>query len=70
MACTCIESVNTFLAQSNTQIHLPMFVVGGTPKPFVETIKLDEKKRGKPVKMFATFCPFCGLAYEPKEPVK
>ena len=29
----------------------------------IETMKLDEKKRGKPIKVFATFCPFCGSKY-------
>ncbi len=66
MNCNCIETVNAELATRNTQIHLPMFVIGGDPKPFVETIKLDETKRVKPVKMFASFCPFCGEKYAAK----
>ncbi len=65
MACSCIEVVNAELASRNTQIHLPMFVVRGTPKPFVETIKLDDKKRGKPIAVFASYCPFCGIQYTP-----
>ncbi|UQD69244.1 hypothetical protein JEY40_24830 [Bradyrhizobium japonicum] len=55
--CDCIEKTNTHLAQHNTKIMLPWV---GPKLPFVETIKLDEKKRGKPVKMFASHCPFCG----------
>lgn len=62
--CDCIETVNAKLAEHNAQILLPMFVLGGGPKrPFIETTKLDEKKRGKPPAMFATFCPFCGKPY-------
>lgn len=65
MTCVCVETVDAELVKHNSRLHLPMFVMGGSkPKPFVETIKLDEKKRGKPVKMFATFCPFCGVKYE------
>ncbi len=62
--CECISTVNEHLAKHNAQLLLPMFVVrGSTQRPFVETTKLDEKKRGKPPAMFATFCPFCGEKY-------
>ncbi len=64
MSCECIAEVNKKLAERNTQILLPMFVMKGPVVPFVETRKLNEKKRGKPVAMFASFCPFCGLKYE------
>lgn len=65
MSCECIEVVNKELAEHNTQILLPMFTVGdNVRRPFVETAKLDDKKRGKPLAMFATFCPFCGMRYE------
>lgn len=62
--CNCIDEVNAKLAEHNAQILLPMFVGGGGPKrPFIETTKLDEKKRGKPPALFATVCPFCGAKY-------
>lgn len=69
--CSCIETVNAKLADRNTQVHLPWFVIGGgTPRPFVETIKVDEGKRGKPTKLFASFCPFCGVKYPEREAAK
>lgn len=58
--CNCIADTDAYLAQHNTKIHVPWV---GPQIPFVETIKLDEKKRGKPVKMFASHCPFCGEHY-------
>ena len=58
--CDCIARVNKFLAGHNSKIMLPML---GPQIPFVETQKLDEKKRGKPMMAFATFCPFCGEKY-------
>lgn len=61
MRCECIETVNAELAPRNTKIVIPMF---GPQRPFVETCKLDDKKRGKPVGLFASFCPFCGVKYE------
>lgn len=65
MACTCIEVVNARLKEHNAQILLPMFVSNGsTARPFIETTKLDEKKRGKPPSMLASYCPFCGAHYE------
>jgi hypothetical protein len=74
MACECIAEVNAKLAEHNAQVHVPMFIIGRKPgaepgpRVFVETIKLDEKRRGKPPALFATFCPFCGIRYEGKEP--
>lgn len=58
--CACIAEVDDFLKAKNTKILLPMF---GLQRPFVETVKADDKKRGKPVSMFASFCPFCGVKY-------
>jgi hypothetical protein len=70
MACGCIETVNSMLADRNTRLHLPIALsLGGgnydtTPRVFVETEQV-EKGRGKKkaVSMFATFCPFCGVLY-------
>jgi hypothetical protein len=58
--CGCIERTNAFLADHNTRITLPML---GPQLPFVLTEKVDDKKRGKPAFLFATYCPLCGEKY-------
>jgi len=35
----------------------------GEPKCVIHTMKVDDKKRGKPPSMLASFCPFCGERY-------
>lgn len=61
--CGCINRVNEHLAEFNTKIELPLWTNSGRLVPFVQTIKVDDKKRGKPKSMFASFCPFCGEEY-------
>lgn len=58
--CDCITRVNADLRAHNGKITLPLI---GRQQPFVQTNKLDEKKRGKVPLLFATFCPFCGSKY-------
>lgn len=58
--CDCITTANEFLAEHNTKIELPMWTSSGKRTPFVQTVKLDDKKRGKPKMIFASCCPFCG----------
>lgn len=60
VSCDCIARVNEKLAEHNSKIELPWF---GPQMPRVITRKKDDKKRGKPIHMFATFCPFCGTKY-------
>lgn len=67
MACTCIADVNKDLAEHNGQIVCTMF---GTSKAIVSTYKLDEKRRGKPPIMVASYCPFCGERYALDGPEK
>lgn len=64
MTCKCIETMDAALAEYNTCILMPMLAVGSNPKPFVETYQV-ERGRGKrkAVKVFASFCPFCGVKY-------
>jgi hypothetical protein len=57
LPCTCIELVNLKLVETNTRIRLPMH---GPQLPFVVTEKLDPVRRGSPVSVFCTYCPFCG----------
>jgi hypothetical protein len=61
--CNCIETADSHLAEYNTKIELPLWTSSGQRRPFVQTIKLDEKKRGKPQAIFASYCPFCGDRY-------
>lgn len=64
MTCNCIETMDAALAEYNTSILIPMTVVGSTPKPFVETVQLETGRgKKKAVKVFASFCPFCGVKY-------
>lgn len=61
--CDCITRVNEHLAEFNTTIELPMWTSSGKLTPFVQTVKIDSGKRGKPKLMFASCCPFCGERY-------
>jgi hypothetical protein len=61
--CDCIKTANEHLAQFNTKIELPFWTRSGARAPFVLTMKIDPKKRGKPKMMFASCCPFCGEKY-------
>lgn len=60
--CLCIESLDARpeMVESNTQV-LTTWI--GPQRAFVSTIKRDEKKRGKPKMVIASFCPFCGVKY-------
>lgn len=62
--CDCIKRVNSHLAKFNTEIELPLWTSNGQITPFIQTMKVDDKKRGKPRLMFAIHCPFCGEKYQ------
>ena len=68
MGCDCIKVVDTKLVEHNTRIKIPLILMsldGGNtdPRPMVVTEQI-ETGRGKKeaVGMFASFCPFCGVA--------
>lgn len=71
--CDCIETTNKYLKENypelNTQIYVPIALFrndSGSPsyhKVVIETEKLDDKKRKKPIVLFASYCPFCGEKY-------
>jgi len=69
--CTCIDDAEKQLLESgrNTKLDIPItFSLTGkglsANRVTVSTCKRDDKKREKPLRMFAAFCPFCGQAYE------
>lgn len=66
--CKCIEKMDEALAKANTRIGLALGinVTSGSKastftRPMVVTVKVDEKKRGRPKTALASFCPFCGI---------
>lgn len=52
------------LREHNSYLVTNLF---GKPRAIIATTKFDEKKRGKPKMMFASFCPFCGVKYAADE---
>lgn len=62
--CDCIEKLNVHLKEFNTEINVPFWSRSGVLAPFIETRKLDDRKRGKPKSVMASCCPFCGEKYE------
>lgn len=56
----CVEHINKLLVDQNTVIHTAVSLSSDRELIVVSTVKADATKRGKPVKFFATFCPFCG----------
>lgn len=59
--CDCIKTMNDRLAESNGLLITTLF---GTPRAVIGSHKIDSKKRGQPPCAIASYCPFCGGAYE------
>lgn len=58
----CIRSVNEQLAPHNTRIASAIsFSTPARELIQVVTCKAEPSVRGKPVVMFASHCPFCGV---------
>ena len=57
----CFESADEQLGKKNTKLAFGFVFPTMEPRLIVGTVKADDKKRGKPVTLFANFCPFCGV---------
>lgn len=67
MTCKCVDTMNEHLAKMNTRLAQALMadVTGPgkaqmAPRLIILTVKVNEKKRGKPHTALASFCPFCG----------
>lgn len=58
----CIATTNALLKPRNTALASAISFSAPTRELIqVTTVKADSSLRGKPVVMFASFCPFCGV---------
>jgi hypothetical protein len=65
MSHDCIKQVNEQLAQHNTRIAEAFSLTGSQCELIpIQTVKADDKVRRKPVNMYASYCPFCGVKLE------
>jgi hypothetical protein len=65
--CNCFTKVNALLREHNTAIDLTdtinMKSGNFERRMTVPTARIDTKKRKGPMRVFATFCPMCGVKY-------
>lgn len=66
MSCDCFNKANATLAVHNECLVSLMDIRSfeAVPRALISIEKLDSKKRTRPRRMLASFCPFCGTAYE------
>lgn len=68
--CDCIEEINKNLKEKteNTELDIPMIWnlkgIKTQQRVIIATRKRVAKIRKTPIKLFATYCPFCGKPYE------
>lgn len=53
----CFKTVNKKLREQNTMLVANLL---NPNHVFIETQKIDKKKRKKPASVMASYCPFCG----------
>jgi hypothetical protein len=72
--CNCIEKTNKSLKEHpewNTTLDIPFTWdkkgALSADKVTISTMKADDRNRQKPIRLFASYCPFCGEKYKEKD---
>jgi len=60
--CECLDQVNEKLSEQNTILDYSF--LADNPRAIIATCKIESRKKLGPIKLFAAFCPFCGVKYE------
>ncbi len=63
-SCSCIEIVDAELAQYNTRLAKALVFRPSHTRLMIETEIVEKKRGARPLTMFPTFCPFCGVKCE------
>jgi hypothetical protein len=67
--CACVADFNVKLAEHNTRIIETIGIPrDGSPmftRPTIRTEKIESRKRVGPAIAVPTYCPFCGVRYDP-----
>lgn len=56
----CVHEINEELRAHNSILSQALSL-SGRELIALSTTKLDSKKRGRPINVFASYCPFCGI---------
>lgn len=69
--CDCIREIDEHLEKYNTKLGAAIgirdrqLVLFGV---YIETYKIETKRRGRPKAIVASYCPFCGEKYQNAAP--
>ena len=60
--CDCTDVLGRQLADHNTRLAYTIVVQSGslTQLPTILTEKIDTRRRGRPMALVPSYCPFCG----------
>lgn len=62
MSHDCVKRINEQLAAYNTRLPIALNIENPKREMIaLATVKADDKVRLKPVTMYASYCPFCGV---------